>query len=122
MSSEIGGEITENFFAFDAIRSCFPAGSMTGAPKIKAIEIAAKKEKLQRGVYSGAIGIFSKNEINTSVVIRTLIVKDNKFEFQVGGAITFDSDPESELQEIFNKAKGISRLLQVEFRKVKLSK
>ncbi|NBV06935.1 MAG: hypothetical protein EBS06_06865 [Proteobacteria bacterium] len=122
MSSEIGGEITENFFAFDAIRSCFPAGSMTGAPKIKAIEIAAKKEKLQRGVYSGAIGIFSKNEINTSVVIRTLVVKDNKFEFQVGGAITFDSDPESELQEIFNKAEGISKLLQVKFRKIKLSK
>ncbi|MES2962163.1 MAG: anthranilate synthase component I family protein [Pseudomonadota bacterium] len=114
MSSEIHGKIAQNLSAFDAIKSCFPAGSMTGAPKIKAMEVAAKKEKLNRGVYSGSIGLFSKNEINSSVVIRTLILQENKFEFQVGGAITFDSDPKAELEETFNKAKGIAQLLQVE--------
>jgi para-aminobenzoate synthetase component 1 len=114
MSSEIHGKIAPNFSAFDAIKSCFPAGSMTGAPKIKAMEIAAKKEKLNRGIYSGSIGLFSKNEINSSVVIRTLILQENKFEFQVGGAITFDSDPKAELEETFNKAKGIAGLLQVD--------
>jgi para-aminobenzoate synthetase component 1 len=114
MSSEIHGKIAQNLSAFDTIKSCFPAGSMTGAPKIKAMEIVAKKEKLNRGIYSGSIGLFSKNEINSSVVIRTLILQENKFEFQVGGAITFDSDPKAELEETFNKAKGITGLLQVD--------
>lgn len=115
MSSEIHGEIREKFSAIDAIKSCFPAGSMTGAPKIKAMEIAAKKEKINRGIYSGAIGFFSKNEANLSVVIRTLILQKNKFEFQVGGAITFDSNPESELEETFNKGKSIANLLKINF-------
>ncbi len=113
MSSEVHGKITKNFCAFDALKTCFPAGSMTGAPKIKAIEIAAKKEKLDRGIYSGTIGFFSRDEINCSVVIRTLVLRGKKFEFQVGGAITFDSDPKSELEEIFNKARGILNLLKI---------
>ena len=115
MSSEISGEISENFLALDAVKACFPAGSMTGAPKIKAMKVAAQLEKLDRGIYSGSIGFFSKNEINSSVVIRTLILQGQKFEFQVGGAITFDSDPEAELAEIFSKAKGIGELLGVDF-------
>lgn len=113
MSSEIHGKIDPEFSAFDAIKTCFAPGSMTGAPKIKAMEIAAKKEGVSRGVYSGSIGIFSKDSINSSVVIRTLITQDDKFEFQVGGAITFDSDEKSELLEIFNKAKGLAKLLRI---------
>ncbi len=113
MSSEIHGRIADDFSTLDALKSCFPAGSMTGAPKIKAMTIAAKKEQLDRGIYSGTIGMFSRHEINCSVVIRTLILRDEKFEFQVGGAITFDSDPKSELEEIFNKARGIFKLLQL---------
>lgn len=113
MSSEIHGKIDPKFTAIDAIKNCFPAGSMTGAPKIKAITVAAKKEGLNRGVYSGTIGMFSKNEINSSVVIRTLITQKEKFEFQVGGAITFDSDPQSELEETFSKAKGIMVALKM---------
>jgi para-aminobenzoate synthetase component 1 len=115
MSSEIHGEICEKFSTIDAIKSCFPAGSMTGAPKIKAMEIVAKKEKINRGIYSGAIGFFSKKEANLSVVIRTLILQKNKFEFQVGGAITFDSNPQSELDETFNKGKAIANLLKINF-------
>lgn len=114
MSSEIHGKIALEFLAIDAVKACFPAGSMTGAPKIKAMEIAAKKEKLNRGIYSGAIGFFAKNETNSSVVIRTLILQEKKFEFQVGGAITFDSDPKAELNEIFSKARGIARLLKID--------
>lgn len=115
MSSEIHGKIREKFSALDAIKSCFPAGSMTGAPKIKAMEIAAKKEKINRGIYSGAIGFFSKNEANLSVVIRTLILQKNKFEFQIGGAITFDSNPELELEETFSKGSAIANLLKINF-------
>lgn len=115
LSSEIRGKIAKNFNAIDALKACFPAGSMTGTPKIKAIEVAAELEKLDRGVYSGTVGCFSRDEINASVVIRTLIVRGEKFEFQVGGAITFDSDEKAELAEIFNKAAGIGELLGVEF-------
>lgn len=114
MSSEISGQVADNFSALDAVQSCFPAGSMTGAPKIKAMEVAAKKEQLNRGVYSGAIGFFEgANQANFSVVIRTLICHQNNFEFQVGGAITFDSEKNAELAEIFNKAKAILKLLEV---------
>lgn len=116
MSSEIHGKILPNLTAVDVIKSCFPAGSMTGTPKIKAMEIAAQKEKLNRGIYSGTIGYFEsgkKLESNLSVVIRTLLLKDQKFEFQVGGAITFDSDEKAELAEIFTKAKAILQLLRV---------
>ena len=94
-------------------------GSIPGEELLAIIEIeavgaiAAKKEKMNRGIYSGAIGIFAKNEVNSSVVIRTLILRDAKFEFQVGGAITFDSNPEGELAEIFTKAKSIAGLLSI---------
>lgn len=115
MSSEIHGIIDKKFSAIDAIKATFPAGSMTGAPKIKAMEVIAKKEKINRGIYSGAIGFFDGTKwANLSVVIRTLILQDEKFEFQVGGAITFDSNPKSELEEIFNKAKAISKLLKLQ--------
>ncbi|MDX2082751.1 MAG: chorismate-binding protein [Rickettsiales bacterium] len=122
MSSEIYGKIAKNFCAFDAIKTCFPAGSMTGAPKIKAMEFAAKKENINRGVYSGSLGIFAKNEINSSVVIRTLIIHRQKFEFQVGGAITFDSDPKAELAEIFDKAKAINKLLGTDIYLIKFKR
>ena len=113
MSSEITGKIDKNYNAFNTVKACFPPGSMTGAPKIKAITEAAKKEKLNRGIYSGAIGIFDGDQqTNLSVVIRTLICKDDNFEFQTGGAITFDSDEKKELAEIFSKAKAIFRLLK----------
>ncbi len=115
MSSEIHGKISKKFSSLDAIKACFPAGSMTGAPKIKAIEFAAKKEQLNRGVYSGTLGFFSQDQANLSVVIRTLIVQDDKFEFQVGGAITFDSDASQELQETFSKAKAICEVLGLDF-------
>lgn len=113
MSSDIAGDILDQFSTFDAIKTCFPPGSMTGAPKIKAIHVATKKEQLDRGIYSGAIGSISNKALNLSVVIRTLVLHHNKFEFQVGGAITFGSDPEMELQEIFSKARGILALLHI---------
>lgn len=118
MSSEIVGEISPEFDNIDLFKSAFPPGSMTGAPKIKAIEVTDKKEQINRGVYSGAIGYFKGfDEANFSVVIRTLICKKQEnntiFEFQVGGAITFDSSEKDELEETFSKAKAISNLLNI---------
>jgi para-aminobenzoate synthetase component 1 len=80
LSSEIHGKIAKEFSIFDAIQACFPAGSMTGAPKIKSMEVLSGFEKINRGIYSGAIGYLkSNNELNLAVVIRTLIInKDRK--------------------------------------------
>ena len=115
LSSEIHGKIAQKFSIFDAVRVCFPPGSMTGAPKIKTMEVLSDFEKINRGIYSGAIGYFKgANEVNLAVVIRTLIVKENCFEFQVGGGITFDSDAEFELQETYAKASAIMKILNLE--------
>lgn len=112
MSSDVFGKLKKNITNFDALQACFPPGSMTGAPKIKAMEVAAKKEKINRGIYSGCIGFFEgKKTTNLSVVIRTLIISKTKFEFQVGGAITFDSMPGDELEEIFSKGKALRNIL-----------
>jgi para-aminobenzoate synthetase component 1 len=110
MSSTIVGEARAS--ALDIALGCFPPGSMTGAPKIHAMRLINDLEGVERGVYSGAIGYFNgKNECDFSVVIRTLIIQDDKFEFQVGCGIVADSVPEKELEESYIKAKPIMELL-----------
>lgn len=110
MSSTITGDVKTN--ALDVVKSCFPPGSMTGAPKIAAVWLCSELEQQERGVYSGAIGYFGGDgSCDLSVVIRTLIIEGNKFEFQVGGGIVADSTPENELEEIYVKASGIMEVL-----------
>lgn len=114
LSSTVTGEKKTDCSTLDAVKSCFPPGSMTGAPKICAMNLCAKLEHLARGVYSGAIGWFGGDgSCDLSVVIRTLIVKGNDFEFQVGGGIVADSHPEAELEETFTKAKGLCLALNI---------
>ena len=113
MSSDIKGKKNNQLSNLELIKNCFPPASMTGVPKIKAMEICSELEKYKRGVYSGAIGLISSKECVLSVVIRTLLLQKNKFEFQIGGAITFDSDPESEWIEIVSKAKTITNILGI---------
>ncbi len=85
---------------------------MTGAPKIRAIEIASELEGVSRGIYSGALGYIGFDAyLDLSVIIRTLILHENKFEFQVGGAITADSNPEDEYKESMDKAAALLSLL-----------
>jgi len=96
----------------DVLKACFPPGSMTGAPKIRAMNWCTAQEKMARGVYSGAIGwIDADGACDFSVVIRTLIVDGDRFEFQVGGGIVADSNPHSEWQETLTKASGIAQTL-----------
>jgi anthranilate/para-aminobenzoate synthase component I len=94
--------------AYEAVRACFPAGSMTGAPKIAAMHWCTPREGLERGVYSGVIGWFGHGQrCDLSVVIRTLIVAGDRFEFQVGGGIVADSTADDEWRETLTKARGI---------------
>jgi para-aminobenzoate synthetase component 1 len=115
MSSTIKGTISPDKTALDLVKACFPPGSMTGAPKIKAMELCSELEKHERGVYSGAIGWFGGDgSVDLSVVIRTLIIQGNSLEFQVGGAIVADSEPEKEWEETLIKARGIAKTLKIE--------
>ncbi|MBX9726515.1 MAG: anthranilate synthase component I family protein [Rickettsiales bacterium] len=106
--STIRAQKIQHISAYEAVRACFPAGSMTGAPKIAAMRWCAASEQVERGLYSGAIGWFGGgNTCDLSVVIRTLIIDGNDFEFQVGGGIVADSTPEDEWRETITKARGI---------------
>jgi anthranilate/para-aminobenzoate synthase component I len=112
MDSTVTARLRESVSALDAVRACFPPGSMTGAPKISAMRLCAELEGMQRGVYSGALGwVSGDNRCDLSVVIRTLIVQGDAFEFQVGGGIVADSSPAAEWAETVTKALGILKAL-----------
>ncbi len=113
MSSSIEAQLAKEHSVLDAIKACFPPGSMTGAPKIAAMRWCSHMEAVERGVYSGAIGWIAPDSCELSVVIRTLVIQGNRFEFQVGGGIVADSDPEAEWQETMTKARGIAAALGI---------
>ncbi|NSW89571.1 MAG: aminodeoxychorismate synthase component I [Firmicutes bacterium] len=110
--STIQGEMREDCDVIDCIMAAFPGGSITGAPKIRAMEIIDELEPTQRNVYTGSIGYIGLNgDIDLNIVIRTIICKDNKSYFQVGGGIVWDSDPELEYEETLHKAKALIEAL-----------
>lgn len=112
MHSKITGIKKPEISFIDVIKSAFPPGSMTGCPKIKAMEICSSLEIIRRGIYSGALGYLCENgEVDLSVVIRTLVVKNHKFEFQVGGAITIESEANAELEETKTKSIALFKAL-----------
>jgi anthranilate synthase component 1 len=102
------------FLRFDAFRSIFPAGTVTGAPKIKAIEIISSLEQERRGVYAGAVGRFdfADDAMDTCIAIRTMTFKDGTAYLQAGGGIVFDSVEEDEYFETINKLQGNVRALE----------
>jgi para-aminobenzoate synthetase component 1 len=108
--STVVGTLSPDRDATDLIRASFPGGSITGAPKVRAMEIIAELEPTERGVYCGSIGWMGLDgSMDTSIVIRTFIVRDGQMYAQVGGGIVIDSDPEQEYQETLVKAKGLLR-------------
>ena len=106
--SDVRGKLQNGKDVFDALYSGFPAGTLTGAPKIRAMEIIHDLEPNRRGIYAGAIGYFDfTGDINTCIAIRTLAMKDGKVYFQSGAGIVYDSSPEKEYEETMNKAQAI---------------
>jgi anthranilate synthase component I len=105
--SEVSGTLTKKHTNLDALAACLPAGTVSGAPKIRAMEIINKLEKSKRGVYSGAIGYLSANgNMDFALAIRTMILKDDIAYIQAGAGIVYDSNPESEYEETINKLKA----------------
>jgi anthranilate synthase component 1 len=106
--SHVQGKLRDGLSQFDALRSCFPAGTVSGAPKIRAMEIIAELEKEQRGPYAGAVGYFDfSGNLDTAITIRTIVIKDNIAYIQAGAGIVADSVPEREYQESLNKAQAL---------------
>lgn len=112
--STVGGRLKKNIDAIDCLLAVFPGGSITGAPKIRAMEIIEELEGLKRSIYTGAIGYISfDGNMDTSIAIRTILIKDKKAYFSVGGGIVADSDPEEEYAETMHKARGLMEALGV---------
>ena len=106
--SNVEGKINPKYDAVDALTAGFPAGTVSGAPKIRAMEIIEELENLNRSFYAGCMGYFdSKGEMDTCISLRTGLVKDKKLYIQAGGGIVYDSDPENEYQETINKASAL---------------
>jgi len=106
--SDVKGELSDNKDPFDALLSGFPAGTVTGAPKIRAMEIIHDLEPDRRDIYSGAVGFFDfTGNVNTCITIRTMIMKNGTVHFQSGAGIVHDSDPTKEYEETVDKAKAI---------------
>jgi len=106
--SNVVGKLRKDKDAFDVIRACFPAGTLSGAPKIRAMEIIDELEKVRRGPYGGLIGYFGySGNFDSCITIRTLVIADNKLHIQAGAGIVADSDPASEYEESLNKAKAV---------------
>jgi para-aminobenzoate synthetase component 1 len=98
--------------AVDLMRAAFPGGSITGAPKIRAMEIIAELEPSQRGVYSGAIGYLSlTGDVDTNIAIRSAVVANGRVYFSAGGGIVADSDPQQEYRETLDKARALIDVL-----------
>jgi anthranilate synthase component 1 len=108
--SNVEGRLGDKHDAIDALAAGFPAGTVSGAPKVRAMEIIDELEKEKRGLYAGAVGYFSAaGEMDTCIVLRTALVKDGVMYVQAGAGIVADSNPESEQQECVNKAKALFR-------------
>jgi anthranilate synthase component 1 len=106
--SHVQGKLRAGLSQFDAFRSCFPAGTVSGAPKIRAMEIIAELEREKRGPYAGAVGYFDfSGNLDTAIAIRTVIIKDNIAYIQAGAGIVADSIPEREYQESLAKAQAL---------------
>ncbi|MGH2618837.1 MAG: chorismate-binding protein, partial [Thermomicrobiales bacterium] len=112
--SNVEGEIADGLSGLDALRACFPAGTVSGAPKIRAMEIIAELETDRRGPYAGAAGYVDfSGGMDTAIALRTMVVKDGVVSMQAGGGIVADSTAEGEYVESLHKMRGPLRAIEL---------
>ena len=112
--SSLSAKLRKGLDRFDALAACFPAGTVSGAPKVRAIEIIRGLEPTTRGVYAGAVGYFDySGNMDTCIAIRTLVLENGVAKIQAGAGIVADSVPELEFEETVNKAKVLLRAVEI---------
>ena len=112
--SNVEGRLEQGRDAFDVLRASFPAGTVTGAPKVRAMQIIDELEPVKRGVYSGAVGYLGFNgDMDVAIAIRTAVLKERKLHVQAAAGIVADSDPQSEWRETQHKARAILRAAEI---------
>jgi anthranilate synthase component 1 len=113
--SEVVGELRDGVSPFDVLRACFPAGTVSGAPKVRAMQIISELEGHRRGVYAGAVGYVFPQEraLDTCIAIRTLVLRDGIAYLQAGGGIVADSDPAAEHEECLNKLRALEAAIEL---------
>jgi anthranilate synthase component 1 len=112
--SNIQAHIADGKDAFDVLRATFPAGTLSGAPKVRAMEIIDELEPVRRGPYGGAVGYFSfEGNMDFCITIRTMLIKGGEISIQVGAGIVADSDPELEYQETINKGQALMQAVHM---------
>lgn len=118
--SQVEGRLQKDHTVYDLMRATFPAGTVSGAPKIRAMQIISQQEATQRGPYAGAVGYFSFNgNLDCCITLRTALLKGGRAYVQAGGGIVDDSTPENEFQETVNKSMALRKAIALaeEFRK-----
>ncbi len=112
--SQVEGRLRDGCSAIDAFQAGFPAGTVSGAPKIRAMEIIDELETTRRGLYGGCVGYIDyRGNMDTCIAIRTLLIKDGRIFAQAGGGVVADSDPETEYQESLHKAQAVLRAIEL---------
>ncbi len=112
--SDVTGELAPQYDAFDLFRACHPAGTVSGAPKVRAMQIIDELERTRRGSYAGSVGFFSHSgDLDSCIAIRTIYMKDGVAHVQAGGGVVYDSVPEKEYVESKNKAKAALRAIEM---------
>ena len=111
--SEVRGKLMPSYDAFDLLRATFPAGTLTGAPKVRSMEIIDALENTRRGIYGGVIGYVGYDgNMDTCIAIRTVVMQGDQVHIQAGGGIVADSIPQSEYEESLNKARAMAEAVE----------
>jgi anthranilate synthase component I len=112
--SHVEGQLCPGLDAFDLMQATFPAGTVSGAPKIRAMQLIDQLEQDPRGVYAGAVGYFTpEGSMDTCIAIRTLVMQGDRISVQAGAGIVADSDPKNEYQEALNKARALAAAVEM---------
>ena len=119
ISSEVQGTLRDGLDAFDALKACVPAGTVSGAPKVRAMEVIDSLEPHRRGPYAGAVGYIDyRGNMDTCIALRTMVVADGKVHVQAGCGVVADSDPDAEYEETLNKARALISAIELTAQRV----
>ena len=121
ISSNVDGRLKPEYSAFDALRACLPAGTVSGAPKVRAMQIIDQLEPHRRGPYAGAVGYVDfRGNMDTCIALRTIVIQHGIAYIQAGAGIVADSNPHSEYQETLNKARGLLKAIEITERRARI--